>query len=135
MHVRDPKDTHRLFAEAASRGALDSLCSMYEPDAVIVEKDGTLSIATEAILAHLAQLLALEPRMHIDASWALEHGDIALLCSRWSAEVRTPDGRTATVHSRGSEIVRRQRDGTWQLAVDNPWGIDLDLSSARSTDV
>ena len=114
MHVQDPKDTHRLFAEAVSRGALDSLCAMYEPDAVIVEKDGTLSSGTQAIRAHLTHLLALEPTMRIDASWALEHGDVALLCSRWSAEVRTPDGRTATLHSRGSEIVRRQRDGDSQ---------------------
>jgi uncharacterized protein (TIGR02246 family) len=132
MLIQEPQDTHRLFADAASRGSLESLLALYEPDAVVVEKDGALSVGTEAIRAHLEQLLALEPRMRIEASWAVQHDDIALLCSRWTAEIRTPDGRTTTVQSRGSEIVRRQRDGTWKLAVDNPWGIDADVRSARA---
>lgn len=131
MQIHEPQDTHRVFADAANRGSLESLFALYEPDAVIVEKDGALSLGTNAIRQHLEQLLALQPSMRIEASWAVQHDDIALLCSRWSAEIRTPDGRTTTVQARGSEIARRQRDGTWKLAVDNPWGIDLDRLPAR----
>lgn len=131
MAIDHPQDTHRLFAAAASRGALDSLVAFYEPDAIVVEQDGSLSQGTRAIRAHLEHLLALEPRMRIEASWTVMHGDVALLCSRWTAEIKTPDGRISTIESRGSEVVRRQRDGTWRLVIDNPWGIDVQATSSR----
>ena len=135
MSIDKPENTHRVFAEAARAGSLEPLVALYEPDAVIVERDGALSIGTKAIRAHLEHLLALEPSMSIDASWAVTHGEIALLCSRWSAQIRTPDGRISTIEARGSEIVRRQRDGTWKLVVDNPWGVEVDTASVHQVGV
>lgn len=34
----------------------------------------------------------MSPKMQIQASYAFDNGDVALLCSRWSATVATPDG-------------------------------------------
>lgn len=33
---------------------------------------------------------------------------------------------------RGSEVARQQQNGTWLLAIDNPWGVDLTLPQAAT---
>jgi uncharacterized protein (TIGR02246 family) len=125
MAIQNPQDTHRLFAEAANSGDIERLVSFYEPEAVIVERNGELSVGTAAIRSHIQHLLALHPVMQIQTSRTFGTADLALLCSRWTATVTTPDGTEAKMDCRGSEILRRQPDGSWCLVVDNPWGIDL----------
>lgn len=39
-------------------------------------------------------------------------GDLALVHTRWSLEATAPDGAA----------LRRQPDGRWLIAIDNPWG-------------
>ena len=55
-------------------------------------------------------------------SAAHRHGDLALLSSRCQAVMNAPDGSQFSVEARGSELARRQPDGTWRLAIDNPGG-------------
>jgi uncharacterized protein (TIGR02246 family) len=125
MSIERPEQTHERFALAANNGDVDALANLYEPDAVIVERDGTLTVGIDAVRTHLDQLVAMRPRMRITASTAVEHDGIALLCSHWQATV-TPPGHNGEVamEFRGSEVLRRQPDGTWRLLLDNPWGID-----------
>jgi uncharacterized protein (TIGR02246 family) len=124
MPITRPEDTHHAFARAANAASINELLSLYEPGAAIVERDGRLSVGMDAIAEHLRHLLDMRPRMSIVETRAFQNGDIALLCSRWKASIDTPGG-VVELESRGSEIVRRQQDGTWRLTLDNPWGIDV----------
>ena len=48
--------------------------------------------------------------------------DIAILYSRWTVSGTGPDGTPVTLGGVTSDVVRRQSDGHWLFAIDNPLG-------------
>jgi uncharacterized protein (TIGR02246 family) len=120
--INDPAAIHQRFCEACNAGELDRLLNLYEPDAVIVERTGEIIQGTAAIRHHLSGLLAMRPAMRILDSKAIVVGELAQLSSHWQCTVIAPDGSAAQLEYHGSELSRRQPDGTWLLAIDNPWG-------------
>jgi ketosteroid isomerase-like protein len=60
-----------------------------------------------------------------DAYQVIEAGDIALYISRWRLDGTSPDGQPVSMAGESSDVLRRQRDGRWLIALDNPWGADL----------
>ncbi|MGH8887349.1 MAG: YybH family protein [Egibacteraceae bacterium] len=51
------------------------------------------------------------------------HGpDVALVRSDWTLHGAAPDGCPVEMRGSAGDVVRRQPDGTWLLAIDNPWG-------------
>ena len=119
-----PADKHRYFAEACNSGDIGKLLAMYEPDAIVVERTGALTQGTAAIREHLEKLLSLKPTTEIVASTAVVNGDLAQLSSWWRCTATAPDGSPIELEFRGSELDRRQSDGTWLIVVDNPWGAE-----------
>lgn len=125
MTVTDPASIHHAFAEAVNAGDLDRLVSLFDDQALIVERSGEQTSGATAVRRHLEQLLALQPKMQIVATYTFSRSDTALLCSHWTAAVTTPDGAPMSLDFRGSEVARRGADGAWRLLIDNPWGADL----------
>lgn len=122
-----PEDIHAEFAAAANSGDLDRLCALYEEQAVVIAPPGEEGPSDRregiaAIRSHLEHLLAMRPTMTILASPTHRHGDLALLSSHWRATVNLPHGGQGELESHGSELARRQPDGSWRLLVDNPGG-------------
>ena len=60
-----------------------------------------------------------------DEAWLLEmpdhEGRVALLHGRWTLKGTAPDGSAIETSGRNSEVVRRQPDGGWLFAIDNPF--------------
>jgi ketosteroid isomerase-like protein len=52
------------------------------------------------------------------ATTTIRSGDIALTHTRWRLDIPNADAMESVT----AEIVRRQPDGTWKYAIDNPWG-------------
>ena len=104
-----PADLGRLFLERANAGNADGLAALYEPDAVLAFPSGATTVGRDAIRAVYADLLADRPRFEPGRpAPALVRGDLAL---------------TSTVLADGSvtaEVARRQPDGTWLWAIDQP---------------
>jgi uncharacterized protein (TIGR02246 family) len=117
-----PEALHRLWAEGVNRGDLDALDTLYEPDAAFVTKPGTVVSGRAAIREANAGLLALKPRATLELLTSVCAGDLALLVSRWSLAGTGDDGAPVTVAGQTSDVARRQADGTWRFAIDNPWG-------------
>lgn len=111
------------LAQLCNARDLDGLVALYEPDGVVVERTGELSRGLAAIRAHLQALLAMNPTMTILGSTRVVHGDLALSSSWWRCEATAPDGTPVQMECRGSELFRRQPDGSWRIIVDNPWGV------------
>lgn len=129
-HVPSPEDKHRYFAEACNAGDADALLALYEPDAIVVERNGDRTQGTEAIRTHIARLLAMRPTMRLLGSSTVVNGDLAQLSSWWRCTVVLPDGAPTELEFHGSELDRRQPDGSWLIVIDNPWGADAGASAA-----
>jgi ketosteroid isomerase-like protein len=52
----------------------------------------------------------------------VENGDLALTVSDYTFTSTGPDGKQTSISARGTEVVRRQADGTWRFIIDNPTG-------------
>lgn len=120
--IRDPAVLHEAFCNACNAGDLEALLTLYEAEAVIAELTGELTTGTKAISDHIANLLSLRPSMRILSSRTVIAGDLAQSSSHWTCEAVTPDGSHIQLEYRGSELSRRQPDGSWRIVIDNPWG-------------
>ncbi len=107
--ARDPEDLARFFVVRANAGDVDGLVALYEPDAVLAGPDGQVMRGAEAIRDFYAALLASRPTFVAgEQRPALRRDDIALTSSR------LVNGRVT------AEVARRQPDGTWRWAIDQP---------------
>jgi uncharacterized protein (TIGR02246 family) len=116
---RDPDDLGRLFLQRANAGDVDGVVALYEPGAVLAGPPGQLTTGSAAIRAVYQQLLAGRPAFTGDVQPAIRLGDLALTSTRFDITT-TAAGRTTTVRTATTEIARRQPDGTWLWAVDQP---------------
>jgi ketosteroid isomerase-like protein len=123
MPAQTPAELHALFQQAVNDGTVAELVALYEPDPAFATRSGDPVIGGAALHTHLTELLAGRPHFdRVATTKVFEAGDIALTCSDWSATATDQHGTTVTMTGRGTEVARRQPDGTWLLVIDNPWG-------------
>jgi uncharacterized protein (TIGR02246 family) len=122
MPARKPEECDLLFGDHVNAGDLDALVALYEPTCPMAQRDGGLIVGHEAIRANLQRLLAMKPRMTIRVTQVLAAGDLAMVYNDWSFTGVGPDGAPVARSGRAVEVVRRQPDGTWRFAVDDPLG-------------
>lgn len=107
--AENPADLARLFLDRANAGDVDGVVALYEEDAVLAFPPGQITIGADAIWGVYEQFLSQRPTLtSAGQSEPLVHNDVAL------TSTRLPGGG-ATV-----EVARRQPDGTWLWAVDQP---------------
>lgn len=123
-----PKAAHELWVEYGHAGNLDAMLTLYETDGTIWDIGSGKALTTpEERRAFLREFLDTISYFHLEtASVTLNGaGDVALLRSKWYAEGVSEDdaGKRAEWTSRncGSEVVRKQADGSWLFIVDNPY--------------
>ncbi len=117
-----PEVVHEQFERRLNAGDLEGLCALYEPEAVMIERDGRLIKGVPAIRVALTGLLLIKPTITIRGVQALGTDDVAVLVSTWVVAGTGPDGASVSDSGRTYDTVRRCPDGTWRVVVDNPWG-------------
>jgi Ketosteroid isomerase homolog len=125
MISRSPSETISRLVEAINRGNLEAALAVYEPEAVLVVRPGQVATGTAALRSALAGFIALKPTLKPEENRVIESGDVALYCSRWSLQGIDQHGREVWMNGRSSDVLRRQPDGNWLIAIDNPWGPDI----------
>lgn len=123
-----PKAAHDLWVEYGHAGNLDAMLTLYETDGAIWDIGTGKSWTTpEERRVFLQEFLDTVSSFYLEtASVTLNGaGDVALLRSKWYAEGVSEDeaGKRSEWTSRncGSEVVRKQADGSWLFIVDNPY--------------
>jgi uncharacterized protein (TIGR02246 family) len=120
-----PASTVARLAEAINRGDLDGAVALYEKDAVMVVQPGQLARGAAELRNALAGFIALKPTLRMEAEQVIEAGDVALYLGRWSLRGTDPRGQPMAMSGESSDILRRQKDGRWLIALDNPWGVQI----------
>lgn len=121
----NPSDIVKNLTTAINQGDLDKALSFYEPDAVIIAQPGKIAQGKDAIREALAGFISLKPSLKTQAYQVVEAGDAALYCSKWTLVGTSPDGKRVEMGGASSDVLRRQADGRWLVAVDNPWGTSI----------
>ena len=118
MGVSHPSEINERFADSVNRRDLDALIALFDEDARIVERDGTIGHGATAHRAHLARLLALGGTMRSENRSTVIVDDIALVTAAWT--ITNPDGSPLAAAT-SAEVLRRHDDGTWAYIVDHPF--------------
>jgi uncharacterized protein (TIGR02246 family) len=120
-----PIDTVNELSDAINRGDLEAALALYEPNAVLVAQPGQLARGSTELRAALGRFIGLKPELRSETQSVIEVDDMALYTGRWTLRGTDPSGQTTTMGGVSSDILRRQRDGRWLIAVDNPWGAKI----------
>jgi uncharacterized protein (TIGR02246 family) len=120
MGVRDPRENHERFECAVNAGDLEALVALYEPEAVYVAGPGQPVVGQKAIRGALAAWLAVKPRLRLELTGLALAGELALERTRWTVTMPGADGRPETTSGASSVVLRRQADGSWRMAIDDP---------------
>jgi len=124
-HMTNPRETVDHLIRAINSGDLDAAVALYETGGVMVVQPGSLARGTAELRAALAGFIALKPVLESRAENVVEAGDVALYQSRWKLRGTDPAGQPVDLAGESTDVLRRQEDGRWLIALDNPWGARL----------
>ncbi|MDG0811429.1 YybH family protein [Cohnella rhizosphaerae] len=122
MIARSPLEVLEGIASVFPTGNLEELLSLYEDDAVFVAEPGKVVQGLAAVREGLGNMLSMGLDFKLVPKKVLEYGEIALVISKW--HMKKPGTDEVVVEGRSSDVVRRQADGRWLLAIDNPHGLE-----------
>jgi uncharacterized protein (TIGR02246 family) len=124
MPRETPEAVLQSIVDGINTGDLDSLMTLYEPDAVFATQPGKLTNGFPGIREALSNFVAAKGTFDLKVTRVLKGGDLALVTGEWSLVGTGPDGQPMKLAAKSADVLRRQKDGTWRFVIDNPWGTD-----------
>jgi uncharacterized protein (TIGR02246 family) len=125
MAAHTPEAVHSEWMKAFNAGNLEEMIALYEPDsAVVSEPGGDVVSGLPALKENLEGYLSLAGQIDLRLQRCIRCNDLAILYSGWTMTGQAPDGSEVNLNGQTSDVVRRQADGTWLLAIDNPFGTE-----------
>ena len=121
MAVTEPGQVIEEFTKCFNSGDMEGLTSLYEDEAAFTPELGTVLTDDAGLRGALQSFLDTRGTLTILSTTTVVNGDLALTHSRWRLEI--PDGDP--MEHTSAEVVRRQSDGTWKYAIDNPFGGEI----------
>ena len=130
MSTATPIQTVSAFVEAMNSGNIEAAVSHYEPNGVLVAQPGVLAVGAAAIREALVGMLCMNPKLRTLTQEVIVSNDLALYHSEWTMNGTGPDGVQVTLSGSSADVLRKQPDGAWKIAMDNPWGTAVLSSNA-----
>jgi uncharacterized protein (TIGR02246 family) len=121
MPAKSPEEVDTLFEQGMNAGDAKAVAALYEQDAVLVAQPGMVVKGRAAILQALEAIVAGGTSFKLNVIRTLTAGDTAVVYNEWTGTTRSPAGDSTELAGKAIEIVRRQPDGTWLFAIDDPF--------------
>ena len=122
MSGQTPLDTVELLIGAINDRDVELAVAMYEPGGALVRGSGEVAIGVQALRNAFEGIATRGLIVTTKRYKVIESGDIALYCSEWSGDEIAPDGSPVQIGGKSTDVLRRQPDGGWLIALDNPMG-------------
>src|SRR5262245_34555679 len=97
-----PQQVLNSIVHGINTGTLDSLMTLYEPDAACATQPGDLSHGLPGVRQALAGFVAMKGELDLNVTRILEAGDLALVTTAWSFTGTGPDGQPAKLAARSA---------------------------------
>jgi ketosteroid isomerase-like protein len=117
-----PEDIYPALGEVYNAGDLEALLSLYDPKAVFVIKPGRVTEGPAELRAALQRFIDLRARLTVRPHTFIRSDDLVLVLGEFMLVGRRHDGTPLDRKARFADVLRRQPDGRWLIAVDNPFG-------------
>jgi ketosteroid isomerase-like protein len=117
MPAKSPEEICRLFQQYMAEGDIDSVLSVYDPEAVILSQSREVKKGGDALRQELAPFAAAKAVFDFNIKQVVQSGNIALMHTDW--KVSSP--QQMSVHA--IEVARRQPDGTWRWLIGDPFTV------------
>jgi uncharacterized protein (TIGR02246 family) len=122
LAITDPAQLPVAFEDALNGGDIETLLTLFAPDASMRTVAGEVISGPEALRRELGGTVAADGRLTNVPRRALVGADTALLVTDWTLEITTPDGARIAPTGTTANIARRDADGCWRFTVLNPLG-------------
>jgi uncharacterized protein (TIGR02246 family) len=117
MQAKSPEEICSVFQQYMAEGDIDSVLSVYDPEAVFLNQSGEVKKSGEALREELAPFAAMKAIFEFNIKQVVQTGDIALIHTEW--KVSSP--QQMSVYA--IEVARRQADGTWRWLIGDPFTV------------
>src|SRR5262249_40711541 len=105
-----------------SAGDLDTVMTLYEPEAHFATKSGDILVGHDAIRKALGALIEAKTHFQSRVVRALRVGDIAQLYTNFEGTRVDESEKAVPVRNNAIEVLRGQPDGTWKLIMGDSNG-------------
>ena len=122
--AKRPEEICRLFQHYMAEGDIDSVLSVYDPEAVFLNQSGEVKKGEAGLRQELAPFAARKAVFNFDIKQVIQSGDIALMHTEW--KVSSP--QQMSVYA--IEVARRQMDGTWCWLIGDPFTVGRQIASS-----
>jgi ketosteroid isomerase-like protein len=84
MPAKSPEEICHLFQHAMAEGDIDSVLSVYDPEAVFLNQSRDVTKGREGLRQELTPFAAMRARFDFTIKQVIEAGDIALMHTEWT---------------------------------------------------
>jgi uncharacterized protein (TIGR02246 family) len=121
MPARTPEEVDALFEQGISAGDAAAVVALYAEDAVLIPQPGQEVSGRAAIEQSLQAMTGGGVKIKMNVVNTITAGDTAVIYNDWTGAFTTAEGATVELSGKAIEVVRRQPDGSWLFAIDDPY--------------
>lgn len=114
-----PEELHPALSAAYNAGDLEGMLALYDQDAVFVIKPDRVTDGPAELRAALQRLIELRAQLTINPQTFVRAGDVLLVHGEYTHSGQRRNGTPFEIESRFVDVLRRQPDGRWLIAVDD----------------
>lgn len=118
-----PLQTMLTLVEARKNGDMETALSCYESEASIVFGPGKIGTGQQALRDFIQFAMSLP--VVFTSRDVIENGGLALHYSAWTSSSVDAEGKAQEIGGITTDVLRKQSDGSWLIAIDNAWGTSI----------